>query len=57
MAAIAAHAKAAGAELVVTEGGSHTLVKLGNRRSVVPRHREINEVTAKSIRKQLGMES
>lgn len=36
-----------------TEGGSHTKVTIGNRRTVVPRHREINEITAKSILKQV----
>ena len=38
----------------IAEGGSHTLVRVGNRRTTVPRHREINEVTARNILKQIG---
>lgn len=49
-------AKANGFDMVTTEGGSHTKVEVGNRRTVVPRHAEINEITAKKIRQQLGME-
>ena len=42
--------------LAITEGSNHTRVTVGERRTVVPRHREINDITAKAIRKQLGME-
>lgn len=49
------HAKTIGVEVVETEGGSHTKVVVGDRRSVVPRHKEINDLTVKSIRGQLGM--
>ncbi|REK78046.1 hypothetical protein DVG80_32580 [Rhodococcus erythropolis] len=52
---IRAFAKAAGLDIVETEGGSHTKVVVGQRRTVVARHSEINELTAKAIRKQLGM--
>lgn len=51
-----AHAKAAGAELLETEGGNHTKVQIGDRQSTVPRHNEINEITAKAILKQMGVE-
>lgn len=47
-------AKTEGADLEVTEGGSHTKVKIGDRQTVVPRHSEINEITAQAILKQIG---
>lgn len=55
MATIHRHAKARGLEVIVTEGGSHTKVTLGSRRTVIPRHSEINELTAKAIMRQLGI--
>lgn len=55
MATIHRHAKARGLEVNVTEGGSHTKVTLGSRRTVIPRHSEINELTAKAIMRQLGI--
>lgn len=42
-------AAAEGLTLGITEGGNHTKVTIGNRRSTLPRHREINENTARSI--------
>lgn len=33
------------------EGGNHTIYELGGKKIVVPRHREINELTAKGILK------
>lgn len=50
------HAKDLDVDMVETEGGSHTKVVIGDRRTVVPRHSEINEITAKSILKQIGVE-
>ena len=47
-------AKAEGLTLVTTEGGSHTKVQIGDRQSVVARHPEINEITAKAIIKQMS---
>lgn len=47
-------AKDAGRDLDVIEGGSHTKVTIGERQSVVPRHNEVNEITAKAILKQMG---
>lgn len=35
--------------MVATEGASHTKVKIGDRQNVVPRHNEVNEITAKKI--------
>lgn len=52
---LAAKAKAEGADLELTEGGSHTKVKIGNKQTVVPRRNEINELTAKAILKQMGV--
>lgn len=49
-----AEAKARGEVLEQTEGGSHTKVRIGDNTSVVPRHNEINEITAKAILKQMG---
>ena len=49
------HASAVGQEMVVREGGNHTKVTIGAARTVVPRHREINERTAKAILKQMGV--
>ena len=42
-------AKEQGLALDVTEGGSHTKIWLGDRFVIVPRHNEINELTAKGI--------
>lgn len=42
-------AKEQGLEMHLTEGGNHTKVTIGNRTDVVPRHTEINEMTAKAI--------
>lgn len=43
-----------GETLEMVEGGSHTKVRIGKDVSVVPRHSEINEITAKEILKQMG---
>ena len=49
------HANDAGQDMLVTEGGNHTKVVIGQARTVVPRHREINERTAQAILKQMGV--
>lgn len=46
-------AKDKGESLDTREGGSHTVVKIGDRQTTVPRHNEINEITAKSIIKHM----
>lgn len=46
-------AKSEGQELIQREGGRHTVVKIGDRVESVPRHTEINELTAKSIIKKM----
>lgn len=51
---IAEHAKANGLDVETTEGAGHTKVKVGEKRTTVPRHNEINEITAKGILKQIG---
>ncbi len=45
--------KREGLTLEVTEGGSHTKVRIGTRVNVVPRHTEINEMTARAILKKM----
>nr|WP_211579409.1 type II toxin-antitoxin system HicA family toxin [Mobiluncus mulieris] len=52
---ITRHAKSINAQLTLKEGGAHTIVRLGDRQTVVPHHTEINEITARQIMKQLGM--
>jgi hypothetical protein len=49
-------ARETGVELEQREGAKHTRVTIGDRRSVIPRHTEINETTAKAILKQMGVE-
>ncbi|HKU36356.1 MAG TPA: type II toxin-antitoxin system HicA family toxin [Paenarthrobacter sp.] len=43
-----------GLPLEYREGGSHTVIRIGDRQTVVPRHSEINEITARKIIKQIG---
>lgn len=52
---LAAEAKRRGVPMEITEGSNHTKVTAGDRRTVVPRHNEINEITAKAILKQMGV--
>lgn len=47
-------AKKNGQSLDIREGGSHTVVKIGDKQTTVPRHNEINEITAKAILKHMG---
>lgn len=49
-------AKAAEMELVMVEGTKHTQVRIGDRTSYVPRHREVNELTARSIIRHMAGE-
>ena len=42
-----------GHSVEMREGSNHTVVKVGSRRTTIPRHREINELTARSILKKL----
>ena len=53
---LAAEAKRHGLEVeVVREGGSHTVIRIGDKQTTVPRHSEINEITAKAILKTMGV--
>ncbi|WEV47302.1 hypothetical protein OZX62_03215 [Bifidobacterium sp. ESL0690] len=36
-------------DITFREGGNHTIVVIGSTQSTIPRHREINEITANSI--------
>ncbi|WP_018157065.1 type II toxin-antitoxin system HicA family toxin [Demetria terragena] len=52
---IAKAAKRQGVEwALLREGGRHTIYALGGQSVAIPRHNEINEITAESIRKQAG---
>ena len=42
-------AKTEGEDLLITEGGNHTKVQIGPRVQFVPRHNEVNEITAQKI--------
>ena len=47
-------AKDKGVEFVpVREGGSHSIFRCGSQSVTVPRHREINELTARGIMRDL----
>lgn len=46
-------ARAHGLTPTYTEGGSHTKAAVGDQQSVIPRHSEINELTARAILRQL----
>ncbi|MBT8223990.1 MAG: type II toxin-antitoxin system HicA family toxin [Dactylosporangium sp.] len=51
---IADAASAANIEFtLVREGGSHSIFQCGSQRVVVPRHREINELTTRGILRDL----
>lgn len=39
--------------LLVREGASHSIYRCGPQNIVVPRHREINEITARAIMRDL----
>ncbi|RAX21643.1 hypothetical protein DRB06_05665 [Actinomyces sp. Z5] len=42
-------ARQKGQKLVLTEGGRHTKATIGTWSEPIPRHREINEMTARAI--------
>lgn len=43
--------------IVLREGSNHTIIgKPGGRPEPVPRHREVNRITARKIAKNLGVE-
>ncbi|WP_329109019.1 type II toxin-antitoxin system HicA family toxin [Micromonospora sp. NBC_01699] len=41
--------------IFVREGGSHTVYRFGSQQFTVPRHKEINELTARGILRNLGL--
>lgn len=49
-------ARERGEELIVTEGGNHTKVRVGQKMTMIPRHREVSEGTARTILKSMGEE-
>lgn len=46
-------AKSKGQQAIYTEGGNHTKVTIGDLQTSIPRHNEINELTARSIIRHL----
>ncbi|TWS25607.1 hypothetical protein FK530_23085 [Tsukamurella conjunctivitidis] len=46
-------AKDRGEELILVEGGRHTKASIGDRNTTIPRHNEVNEMTANSIIKHM----
>jgi hypothetical protein len=54
---LTAAAAAAGIDLIlVREGGSHSILRCGSRNAAIPRHREISELTALGVMKELEKE-
>jgi len=51
-----AAAKARGVEYREEQGSKHMKVWVGDNQTVIPRHNEVNEITAKAILKQMGVE-
>lgn len=49
LARLAVIAEQEGVPLELREGGRHTVARIGERQQAVPRHREINEITARAI--------
>ncbi len=49
-------AKEQGAELVVTEGANHTKVRIDQKMTMVPRHREVSEGPARGIIRKMEEE-
>jgi mRNA interferase HicA len=52
---LADYAKTNGLDITTVEGASHTKVKIGDKQTTVPRHSEVNDLTAKAILKQIGV--
>lgn len=46
-------AKQQGEQAIYTEGGRHTHVRIGDKQTTIPRHSEVNELTARGIIKYL----
>jgi mRNA interferase HicA len=55
MKTLRASARSRGLEMSELEGGKHTKVMIGEVWTTIPRHREINEHTAKAILDHLGV--
>jgi len=53
---LASLAREHGVELEVIEGGSHSKVTIGPARTTVPRHAEVNELTARGILRHVEKE-
>lgn len=53
---IADFAKGTGKTLTIKEGGNHTRIWVGEKYTTVGRHKEIDNLMARKIYKQIGME-
>lgn len=53
--AISHYAKTTKQKLTIKEGGNHTRIWVGDRYTTVPRHREIPDLAAQKIYKQIGL--
>ena len=53
--AISNYAKSSNQELIIKEGGNHTRIWVGDRYTTLPRHREIADLAAQRIYKQIGL--
>ncbi|APT87756.1 MAG TPA: toxin HicA [Corynebacterium flavescens] len=53
---IASYAKRTGQTLTLKEGRNHTRIWVGDRYTTVGRHNEIDDLMARKIYKQIGME-
>lgn len=49
------HAKKTGQQCTEVEGANHTTVTIGGRATTIPRHSEINELTARGILRRMGV--
>ena len=50
---IVEHAREQGLDVEWLEGASHTKVRVGTLQTTIPRHSEVNEITAHSILRYL----
>ncbi|MCQ4618472.1 toxin HicA [Corynebacterium sp. CCUG 59401] len=53
--AIAQYAKDTGQELVIKEGANHTRIWVGDKYTTLGRHKEIDDLMADKIYKQIGV--
>ncbi|QDP98026.1 toxin HicA [Microlunatus elymi] len=52
---IAEYAAENGLPYTELEGANHTKIRVGSKQATIRRHREVNELTARAILKQIGV--